>query len=79
LSRAIARLAGVYGLDAVHVGSDGFIQAGVAAGNVFPVAHTWLPQVAAAPVIYCAIALVDVRARATRVAARHVIIRFADA
>jgi hypothetical protein len=79
LRRAIARLAGIYGLDAVHMGSDGFIHAGVVAGNVFPIAHTWLPHVAAAPVIYCAIALTDVRASGTRTATRQVIIRLADA
>jgi hypothetical protein len=50
LRRAIARLAGVYGKLTVHVGSAGFIQAGAVDGNVFVVAHTWLPHVAAAPV-----------------------------
>jgi hypothetical protein len=50
LRRVVARLTGVYGKLTVHVGSAGFIQAGVFAGNVFVVAHTWLPHVAAAPV-----------------------------
>jgi len=69
-SRAAARLAGVYGKPAVHAGSAGFIHAGVAGGC--PGSVPWPPHVWAR-------ALMDARARATKVIASDVIDRFAAA